>query len=330
MTRAPSRVAWKGNHRIPVEMSALGDGRLAVGYVSGDSQAHGLIIDPSTGSAESTYQPEVSDDALSRVVPVASNGEPRFETALAESEGMVRSTVVNGSTPYVLGFGDAALTKRIGEGAPVEVWPLEEGAEGDALRALRIADDRIAVTYRETAADKMRIVYGTLDGSGGVVTKATTVAGSGGIVGLPSVGSNGREVSVVFADKPRAPADASPTAYEIRWAHGPVGEPLKDADPLPLPEGGPGGDAGAPSIAGLPDGRWLLLWTEGKKKGEYVLRAQTYDQRYRPVGEALRVSPETGSFGQGQVAIAGSTAVVVFFLAGGTTYQVWGTVLQCR
>jgi hypothetical protein len=104
---------------------------------------------------------------------------------------------------------------------------------------------------------------------------------------------------------------------------------VKNATPLELPSGGPGGDAIAPAIAGLTGGRWLLMWTEGKP-GRRVLRAQTYDRKYRPIGEALRVSPATGSFGQGTVGVVGATAIVVFFLATSRTYQIWGTVLQCH
>ena len=48
------------------------------------------------------------------------------------------------------------------------------------------------------------------------------------------------------------------------------------------------------------------------------------------IGEALRVSPGTGSFGQGTVGSVGEDAAVLFLLATRQGYEIWGTVLQCR
>jgi hypothetical protein len=76
------------------------------------------------------------------------------------------------------------------------------------------------------------------------------------------------------------------------------------------------------------------MWTEGQKGQQRVLRAQTYDRDGQRIGEALQVSPATGSFGQGTVGVKGESAAVVFLLQRREGYQVryelWGTVLQCQ
>ncbi|MCA9621091.1 MAG: hypothetical protein KC731_18845, partial [Myxococcales bacterium] len=200
------------------------------------------------------------------------------------------------------------------------LWPLDPpNLAGQALQAAAHSSGGTAVAYRY----ERNIFYGVLKPDGSVQTPGAVVEGSGGQVGKPSLAVNGDEVSLVFADKPPA-ADAR---AEIRWARGKFGEPLTNAVVIDLPPGGPGGDAIAPAIAALSGGRWLLMWTEGT--APYTLRAQTYDKKYRPIGDALRVSPGTGNFGQGSIGVVGDQAAVVFLFATGLGFEMWGTVLQC-
>jgi hypothetical protein len=323
MMRAPSRFAPAASHRIPIEMLPTPAGRLAVGYALSKQQARGMLIDPITGRSEELYKPEEIDDELSRVVPIRFGEDLDFRSTLSEQDGVRNSMFAAAEPPYVLGFDGKNFVKQPEPGGEkAALWPLDPpGKYADALATESIGDRGAAVTYRYNG----KIYFGLLDKSGAAKSPAVNVEGSGGKVGKPNLGTNGVDLSVVYADKP--PEGTAP--IEIRWARGPIGDELKDATPLELPSGGPGGDAIAPAIAGLSGGRWLLMWTEGKP-GRRVLRAQTYDRKYRPIGEALRVSPATGSFGQGAVGVVGESAIVVFFLATRRTYQIWGTVLQCH
>ena len=78
----------------------------------------------------------------------------------------------------------------------------------------------------------------------------------------------------------------------------------------------------------------MLMWTEGNKGQLRVLRAQTYGREGQRIGDALQVSPATGSFGQGTVGVKGESAAVVFLLQRRegymVRYELWGTVLQCQ
>jgi hypothetical protein len=149
------------------------------------------------------------------------------------------------------------------------------------------------------------------------------VAGSGGAVGKPAVGWNGREVAVIFADRPEAEG-----RYEIRVGHAGPGTMPKATTVIPLPRGGPGGDAFAPEIAGLPDGRWLLMWTEGAA-GSRAVRAQTFASDFRALGDPIALSPPAGNFGQGIIGVVGEYAATVFLSKGSSSYELWGAVLQC-
>ncbi len=149
------------------------------------------------------------------------------------------------------------------------------------------------------------------------------VAGSGGAVGKPAVAWNGREVAVIFADRPEADG-----LYDIRVGHAPPGSIPATTTVLPLPRGGPGGDAFAPDLAGLPDGRWLLMWTEGAT-GARAVRAQTLAPDFTPLGDPIALSPPAGNFGQGVIGVAGAYAATVFLSKGSSSYELWGAVLQC-
>jgi hypothetical protein len=324
MLRAPSRYTAEANHRVPVEMMPIGDGKLAIGYAASATEARGMLVDLADGTTEEVFAPDELKEPLARVVPLSASGEVKFEPTPTERDGVNNGTYVPAANPFLVGFeGGTALVRLEQAGAEkVQLWSLDpQGPGADALSVLPLGEVGTGIAYRHAG----RILYGLLDGQGGTKHPAKQVAGSGGIVGKPNLGSNGAEVSVVFADKP----EAKTAPIEIRWAHAALDASLTVADALELPSGGPGGDAIAPAIAGVPGGRWLLMWTEGIA-GSQVLRAQTYDRKYRPLGEALRVSPETGSFGQGMVGVVGETAAVVFFRATAGTYEIWGTVLQCE
>ena len=98
---------------------------------------------------------------------------------------------------------------------------------------------------------------------------------------------------------------------------------------VPLPKGGPGGDAFAPDIAGTSDGRWVIVWTEGKS-GAYAVRAQTFGADLKPLGDPIAISPPAGNFGQAVVGFAGGYVTTMFLSRGASgSYELWGAVLQC-
>ena len=323
MLRAPSRVAGEATQRLPIELSPSG-GRLAVGYGRTLSQAHGLMFDPATGSAEMTHEPDEGEKDLSRIVPIVQGDEVMFAETLKEDRGVYSAVYVNTEAPFVVGFNKTSAVRldKPGEEA-IEMWPLNPDDKGRP-EALKIAPSAggYGIAYRHNK----QIYYGAVKADGAVAHAAKVVAGSGGIVGKPSVAVNHGDVSIVFADKP-SPRNS---AIELRWGRGKLGEPISDAMLMDLPAGGPGGDAQAPAVAALPNGRWIVMWTEGPRRGAKTLRAQTYDRKFRAVGDALRVSPATGSFGQGTIGVVGNEAVVMFLKATGGAFEVWGTVLQCR
>ena len=142
-------------------------------------------------------------------------------------------------------------------------------------------------------------------------------------MGKPRAGFSASDVAVVFADRP---ADDAP--WGIRIGTAPAGTAPETTNVLAAPEGGPGGDLIAPDIVGFPDGRWLVMWTEGSS-GERAIRAQTYDRALAPIGDPIALSPPAGDFGQAVLATVGNYTMVVFLQRGESAFELWGAVLSC-
>jgi hypothetical protein len=320
MQAAPSRWASKAARSIPFDVAAVGDGALALGYARSADEPRGLVLDLDTGLITKTHEPGAETKKLVRVSPFVRDGEVAFEPVTANAEGLSKAVYLRTDRPMRVGVAGEELAIVTDPGAtPRPLWKLPGAIERLQVAPLGPEARRgFGVVY--LAND--RVWFGAARTDGAVLQEPTALE-SDAKVGKPMLASDGREISVVFAD-----GTPGEVPVRLRWARGSVDKPLSSAPVVELPGGGPGGDATAPDIAALPGGRWLLLWTEGRE-GDRALRAQTYDASGHRLGSALRVSPETGNFGQGTVAVVGERAAVAFLLKT-DSYQLWGTVLQCR
>ncbi len=320
MQAAPARWAAKAERAIPIELVPSTASALAVGYGRTASEPRGLVYDMDTGQITSTHEPDSKVDGLVRVAPLESNARITFAAVAAEQDGITHAIYLRAEKPMLVGVvGDDLAVLAEAGATPRPLWKVP-----GPITRLQVAPFGVnavggfGVVY--IASD--RVWYGAAKTDGTILHEPAALE-SAGKVGKPMLASNGRDVSVVYAEG--VPGDVP---VRVRWAHGPISEPLTTAPFVELPAGGPGGDAIAPDIAALPENRWILVWTEGRE-GDRALRAQTFDSRRVRVGSALRVSPETGNFGQGTLAVVGDRAAVAFLLKT-DSYQLWGTVLQCR
>lgn len=318
MVKQPAMWASKVAHRIPFEVAAAPGDSLALGYARDAKTAVGIEIRLATGEIKSRAT-DKKDDEVERVFPTPS-GELRITRAGAAGPLQSPVAVTEGS-PFTLGVaGGAIAVSAPPSAAPVKLWPIT-GDEGlDAASAHPAGDRGYLLVYRRARA----VWGGFLDPDRKASGALVKVTGSGGSVGKPAAGWNGREVAVVFADRPSGDA-----RYEIRLGHAPGAQVPAETKVWPLPKGGPGGDAFAPDIAGLSDGRWLIMWTEGAS-GSRAVRAQTLAPDFTPLGDPIALSPPAGNFGQGAVGLAGGYAATVFLSKGSSSYELWGAVLQCR
>jgi hypothetical protein len=156
----------------------------------------------------------------------------------------------------------------------------------------------------------------------------TQVLGAGGPpgspVGAPALATNGDAIAVAFADR-----GSSDQPWGIWIGSAPLGSIPTQAAHFEVPAGGPGGAVFAPSLTGLRDQRWLLLWTEGSG-GNHDVRAQTLAADLRPIGSPLTVSGALGNAGQAAVAVSEGQGAVAYLGLTSHGYEVWAAHVDCR
>ncbi|WP_437598090.1 GYF domain-containing protein [Sorangium sp. So ce590] len=316
VARQPQQWAPLVAKSIPFEVTATKDGKLLVGYAKSAMEAVGLEVDPATGKRSERFSNREATDIVS-ISPV----EDAF-TVLTSAQQAIRSPVnVPGPRPFVVGLADGAVVAADNPGAtPSRLWPVQGDEPLESPRALAAGAHGYAVAFRREKA----VWTGWLDAERRPAGELTRVTGSGGALGKPSLGWNERALAVVFADRPMD------GRWEIRAGQAASGDIPASTQVIPLPSGGPGGDAFAPDIAGLSDGRWLLVWTEGPP-GSRAMRAQTLAPNFSPIGDPIALSPPAGNFGQGVLGVSPRSGYVgvVFLSKPAASYELWGVILQC-
>jgi hypothetical protein len=318
VARQPRRWADLVAKSIPFDVAAIGSGALAVGYARSSTEAVGLEIDPTRGTVKESFSRKASGN-IARVFPTPGRDEGFVVTL--EEQGPLRSAVhLAAPDSLVVGLADGAVVAaERADAQATPLWPVSGDEELEALRVAAAGEQGHALVFR-----RGKVIWGGWMGPARApIGQLTTIAGSGGPVGKPSISWNGREIAVIFADRP-----AGGSRWEIRAGRARTGAIPTTTEVIPLPDGGPGGDAFAPDIAALPDGRWLLVWTEGPP-GSRAMRAQTLASDFTPAGDPIALSPPAGNFGQGILGVAGSYVGAVFLSKPASTYELWGVVLQC-
>lgn len=320
VARQPVRWASQVEKSVPFDVVATADEAFAVGFARDAREAAGVSVDPVTGALTERFAETTSTD-VERVTALPAGG--KAFAVIASSPDAVLSGAVQlpderGGLVGVHAGALSALARP--DAAPEALFPLGEAASVEALRVQNADAAGFALVMRRSSG----IWGGWISAARKPTGELVQLVGSGGSVGKPMTGWNGRELAVVFADRPSE--DAS---WQIR-----IGRAKPPALPsstvvVALPKGGPGGDAFAPGIAGLADGRWLLVWTEGEPGGR-AIRAQTLAPDFTVVGDPIALSPPAGNFGQGIVASSGAYATAVFLSKSRSSYELWGAILQCE
>lgn len=314
VTKQPAMWAPKVSKSIPFDVTTSPQGAFVVAYARDAKEAIVIEVDPKSG-AVSEKTTRKGDKDLERVIPTPS-GDLKVTT---EGSSLKSAIEVAAASPFVIGVDGGSIVAA-GDGAPVRLWSLKGDDGLGSPSVLNAGAKGFGLTFRRSGS----VWGGWIDEQHKASGELVKVMGSGGGVGKPAIGSNKREVAVIFADKPEGSS-----TWEIRVGRAPLGAIPKSTTVFPLPKGGPGGDAFAPAIEGLPDGRWILLWTEGAS-GSRAVRAQTLGSDFAPLGDPLALSPPAGNYGQGIVGEANGYAAAVFLSKGASSYELWGVILRCN
>lgn len=310
--RRPMRYAASASKQVGFDMRAVG-GSMLLGYAVDEKKAAALKIDPTTGKFEEVFKKD-TENSVVRVTPLPQDGA--FYVA---EKGDVTFYPVTTGTPFYVSISKSSIgVTSAPDVAPKEIWAT--GSEDPIVAEQVLAvGDQFLLSFRQGNT----VMGGYFGADGSAKTPLFKVVGSDGKSGKPRAGTNGQEVAIAFADKP-----ADDAAWQIRLGRSAAGAPIESAPVLELPKGGPGGDAIAPDVVGLSNGRWLLMWTEGSA-GERAIQAQTFDATFTPIGDPIALSPPAGNFGQAMLGVVGTYTDVAFLQAAEDGFELWGAVLQC-
>jgi hypothetical protein len=326
LTGSPSRLAELASKDVPLELLVASSGDKArLGFATAVNAAQGVSID----LASLQVTPEFAKpprERLRAVLPFGEDG-PEYVAQLDGHADKVKAwRTISVDPPTVIGWSGTALavSAKANRGEPTALWPLDGPDPIDVIRAAHTADRGHAVVFRRHGAIYGGMISADRAPQGELVKIGGAGAPPGSPVGTPTIAVNGQSVAVAFAD--RASSDEP---WSIRIGTASLGSFPNTTTPFAVPPGGPGGATLAPALSGLPDGRWLLVWTEGSG-GAHDVRGVTLGPDLATVGSAFSVSREGSNAGQGAVALRAGRGLVAYLALTEEGYEVWGTGVDCR
>lgn len=315
-----TRLADKTAVRVPPYVATAPGGEIALGFATTPTAAIGVKVDPASLDLTQEFSRDGEHNVLG-VVPLVRGKKLDFAVD-RDGSPLERAHTVDASPPFIIGVTKAGVARAIGYGEPETIWPGAGDQRITEPRVVSVKDVGHAVTFRRGGRDgEVRVGWLTPDGE--KKTDLVEIKADGPRVGTPNIAVNEHEVLVAFAARP---SDDSP--WTVRLAHAALGKAPSSSQEFKLPDGGPGGDAISPAAVGLPGGRWMIQWTEGKA-GSRVVRAQTLDAELEPSGDPVTLSPEGKDSGQGAVWRVGAHVLSVFLVRSDSGFQLWGAGLAC-
>lgn len=296
---------------VPPYLAARGDSKVALGFATSETAGLGVVVNLSTLETDQSFTAPAGKKVIG-VVPIGTD----FIADRDEGALKLPHTI---DSSFAVGFSDKGYSRQAKGGAPEALWSDVKEDKATEARVASVEGVGHALTFR--TGGKVRV--GWLGPKGDKKGELGTVDAEGR-AGTPTVAAGNASILIAFAAKR---SDDSP--WNVQLATAKHGELPQASKSFALPAGGPGGDAIAPVAAGLPEGRWLLQWTEGGA-GSRVVRAQLLDAELAPLGAAIDVSASGKEAGQGVIAAAGDKAVSFQLVKSDKGYELWGTALSVK
>jgi hypothetical protein len=306
---------------VPLLLASAPSGGPALGFAASKDRAVGLTIDVATLTPAPAFEQAAEGRALLGVVPLSRSGRLEFATDRADGP-LASARTVDAPTPFSIGVDGEGFSRAIGDKLDV-IWPgRSKNPTITTPRVASIAGFGHAIAFRH-GGQEGKVLVGWLDENGAKKSELKAVETDSTLVGTPAVAANDKAVLVAFAGKTSADA---PFRVELAtMAHGAL---PSAARVFAVPPGGPGGEAISPSAEGLPDGRFLVQWTEGAA-GNRAVRAIVVSSDLVPEGEPVTLSTPDQNAGQGALWVQKGRALALFLVKAESTHELWGASLRC-
>jgi hypothetical protein len=281
--------------------------RIAVAYARSRSNAVGLLLDPTTLDAERAFEWQRSEP-MDRVIPPDLMGQ--FVNSMHPGES--NSSRLLAAPSFSVEVSRRTLVRRAPGGAQSVLYPKVTNALGPVQLAA-MGDRGYALALRSENGELLVGFLGAHGEPRGELFKTPVAAP----IEAPELGTdpNGSVLVIVPVR-----GDAS-RQWVTKAAFGTAPDAAR---PLWMPAA----PSGAPAVAALAGGAWLMQQVV-VASGSRTLVAITLDGDLRATGSPAVVSPPGRDVMQGAVGFHGGRVVSVYTVGPEAAAELWAATLQC-
>lgn len=311
------RVAGAIERTVPPYAAKVGANGLALGLAETKTKGLGLHLDPRTLDVLTTFE-EDGVNAVRGVVPLTRSSALTF--FVDRDDRTLRSAhTIDEVPPFTLGVSVTGFS-RVLAGSTSLIWALTPDTKITEPRSAALGDFGHAVTFRRGGqAGAVMLGFVTRDGEQKSVLAPIPDAPK--YLGTPVIAASGAAALVAFAGR-----DAPDAPWQV---YASLNAPGAAPSPARVLVTASGGGAISPTLSSLPDGQWLVQWTEGLS-GQSHVHVQRFASNLSRMGDPVLVSPKGANAGQGSLVTFEGGAVTLFILTTAGHDELWGATLACR
>jgi hypothetical protein len=300
----------------PYAVKIANEAGVALGIAASKTKGVGLRIDPNTLDVLPAFEEE-GKEAVRGVAPLTRSGALTFFVDRDDS-ALGSAHTVDEIPPFTLGVTDAGFS-RVNAGNTSLVWPLARDAKITEPRSAPVGDLGYGVTFRR-GGQSGAVLLGFVGSDGSKKSELSEIPGAPKFVGTPVIAGGAAGALVAFAG--RDTPDGAWKLFVSRSAPGAAPSPARAL------VSASGAGAISPTLAALPEGRWLVQWTEGTS-GQYHVHVQSFGSDLNAIGPGVLVSPKGANAGQGSLVTFPGGAAALFILTTAGHDELWGATLGC-
>lgn len=302
-------------------IASAADDSVWVAYAQSHRSATGGLIDLETLRLTRRFWQQEEHQIYS-VTPLVANQKPAYHVErMGGSVAFGRA--LDARPPLRLGMNDDGLVLGRLDQRPARLWELPFGSK---LSVPEVVTHRLGFTLATRAGrNSGHVRVGLVSGAGQALSQLAELGPEGWDFGRPALAS-GPEQTVLAVT--RRASGATPDALYLARAKN--GELPVELTPFAAPDAGDP-ELLAPVVAALPDGGFVLMWSQGAGSRR-IVRAQHLSAALEPQGRALALTaadPALGGAIAGALHWAGDRLLAFYFLRRDEGHSLWVASLRC-